>query len=710
MTLMLRRFGRFRFLPQPAPAARAIAASVAAALVLGLPLCAGAQTTNPLVGNYLGIAGADGSGTDAQGPVRLRRDAQTTGTVGGNRNDVDAATEDLLRSPMPRYVPGEFERFVNRLAASIEDPREAEERERNRERDRDREQQQQRNAITVNRDGTTSTQTTERWDRGGRPTDADFRDASSLLVRRLGADLMSGSPLSRATDTTAQVPSDYLISPGDEVVVTLWGSVDADLRLTVDRGGRIAIPRVGSIMVAGVRYADLRDVVAQRVGQVFRNFQVSVGLGQLRSIRIYVTGFTARPGSYTVSSLSTVVNGLMRAGGPSAAGSFRDIELRRNGQLVSRLDLYDLLLKGDKAADRVLQAEDVIHINPVGPEVGLIGSVNRPAIFELKPGETVADVLRMAGGFTAVADRSRLTIERLDKRENERINQLNLPSDVAQSPKGGDVLRAFSAVQVALPIQRQNKRVRVEGEVLRPGEYILPAGSTVADALRQAGGLTPAAYVFGTEFNRESVRQVQQANYERALRDLETEITRNTTTQRSTSADEAAALTGRLQATGQLVARLRALRPSGRVVLQLEPTSSQLPDLPLEEGDRLYVPPKPTSIGVFGSVYNAGSFLFTRNASLGDYLGQAGGPTRGADANSTFVLRANGAVVSSRQRSGGWFGIGSGVEGLTAEPGDTVFVPEQLNKSTFVQNARDWTQILYQFGLGAAALQTIRNN
>ncbi|UUX96781.1 SLBB domain-containing protein [Aquabacterium sp. J223] len=707
MTLMPRRFGRFRFLLQPVPAARALAA----ALALGLPLLAGAQTTNPLVGNYLGIAGADGSGTDAQGPVRLRRDAQTTGTAGGTRNDVDAATEDLLRSPMPRYVPGEFERFVNRLAASIEDPREAEERERSRDRDRDREQQQ-RNVATVNRDGTTTTttQNTERWDRGGRPSDADFRDASSLLVRRLGADLMSGSPLSRATDTTAQVPSDYLISPGDEVVVTLWGSVDADLRLTVDRGGRISIPRVGAIMVAGVRYADLRDVITQRVGQVFRNFQVSVGLGQLRSIRIYVTGFTARPGSYTVSSLSTVVNGLMRAGGPSAAGSFRDIELRRNGQLVSRLDLYDLLLKGDKAADRVLQAEDVIHINPVGPEVGLIGSVNRPAIFELKPGETVADVLRMAGGFTAVADRSRLTIERLDRREDQRIDQLNLPADIAQAPAGGDVLRAFSAVQVALPVLRQNKRVRVEGEVMRPGEYILPAGSTIADAVRRAGGLTSAAYVFGTEFNRESVRLAQQANYERALRDLETEITRNTTTQRSTSADEAAALTGRLAATSQLIQRLRAVRPSGRVVLQLQPTSRDLPDLPLEEGDRLYVPPAPTSIGVFGSVYNAGSFLFARNASLGDYLNQAGGPTRGADANSTFVLRANGAVVSSRQRSGGWFGIGGGVEGLTAEPGDTVFVPEQLNKSTFVQNARDWTAILYQFGLGAAALQTIRNN
>ena len=289
-----------------------------------------------------------------------------------------------------------------------------------------------------------------------------------------------------------------------------------------------------------------------------------MSLGQLRGQRVYVTGFVAKPGSYVVSSLATVVQALLKAGGPSAAGSFRNIEIKRNNQSVASFDLYDFLLGGDRSADRLLQADDVIQVGPVGTQVALIGSVNRPAIFELKPNETVADLLRMAGGFSAVADRSRLAVERLDDRATVRIVQLALPASNTAALANGDVLRAFSAVDSTLPIQRQNKRVRVEGEVQRPGEYVLPPGTSIADALAAAGGLTDKAYLFGTEFSRESVRLTQQQNYDRALRDLETDLARNSTTQRTSSADEAAATSSRETANARLLVALRAQRPNGR--------------------------------------------------------------------------------------------------------------------------------------------------
>lgn len=526
-------------------------------------------------------------------------------------------------------------------------------------------------------------------------------------VRRFGAELMTPAQDPTSAEHSAVVPPDYAIATGDELVVTIWGSVDADLRLPVDRSGRITIPRVGPVMVAGVRYADVTETVRRRVAQVFRNFDLSVSLGQLRGVRVYVTGFVARPGTYSVSSLATVAQVLMRAGGPSAAGSFRQISLRRAGQPVANFDLYDLLLRGDRAGDRVVAADDVVHVEAVGPQVALIGSVNKPAIFELKPGETVADVLRMAGGFTAVADRKRLAVERLDERNSVRITQLELPAALSAALGNGDVLRAFSAVDSAQPVQRQNKRVRVEGEVLRPGEYVLPAASSIADAIQAAGGLTASAYLFGTEFSRESVRVTQQENYERALRDLETDFTRAATTQRATTADEAAAQAARANATARLVERLRAVKPTGRIVLQMQPDSRELPNLALEDGDRLYVPPRPTTVGVFGSVFNGGSYLFGEGRSVEDYLRLAGGPTKGADADSTFVIRANGSVVSGRQQTGGWFGGGSGLGAVNAQAGDTIFVPEEANKTTFVQNAKDWTQILYQFGVGLAAIATI---
>jgi protein involved in polysaccharide export with SLBB domain len=522
-------------------------------------------------------------------------------------------------------------------------------------------------------------------------------------IRRFGAELMTPQPGDAAIDAAPLVPPDYLIKPGDELLVTLWGSVDADLRLPVDRNGRITLPRVGPALVAGVRYADLPGVISQRIGQVFRNFQLSVALGQLRGQRIYVTGFVAKPGAYTVNSLATVAQALLQAGGPTAAGSYRQIELRRGNQRVAALDLYDVLLRGDRSADATLQGEDVIHVGPIGVQVGLIGSVNKPAVFELKPAELLGDVLAMAGGFSAVADTSRVAIERLDERSTVRIVEVALPEGTRSPLRQGDVLRAFSAVEVAVPVQRQNKRVRVEGEVARPGEYVLPPASTIADALRVAGGVTAAAYAFGTEFSRESVRVTQQQNYERALRDLETDLARANTTRRTASGEEAAIQASRETANTRLVASLRALRPTGRIVLQLPPDGSELPPLALEDGDRLYVPPRPTSVGVFGSVFNGGSYLYSPGRSLEDYLALAGGPTRGADASSTFVIRANGSVVSNQQQRG-WLGRSGNFGGVVAEPGDTIFVPEELDKTTFVQAAKDWTQILYQFGLGIAGI------
>ncbi len=628
-------------------------------LPLGLSFLAGltaaqAQAPSPMLTppGTSPINSGDSSDTGA-GPIRLRqpRAAAPDERMGGST---------AMPASEPPYVPGEFERYVQSLAGS------------------------------------------------------------SVIVRRLGAELVTGTIDRRMTDAgwtdfrvgdaapahehSPLVPADYVLGTGDEILVTLWGSVDAELRLTVDRAGRISIPRVGTVQVSGVSYGELPALVQRRVAQVFRNFQFSVSLGQLRGIRVFVTGYAVKPGSYALTSLSTLVAALMRAGGPTAAGSLRNIELRRGRDLVTRFDLYDLLLKGDRSADTLLQSGDVVHVGAVGTQVGFIGSVNKPAVLELKAGETVADAVRMVGGFSAVADRKRLAVERLEDRNAGRVVQVNLPNDERTTLAHGDVLRAFSAVALALSSQRQNKRVKVEGEVARPAEYVLPEGSSLRDAVRAAGGYSSAAFVYASELSRESVRITQQENYDRALRDLETDMARASGSQRISSADDASAQSARAVGTNRLIERLRALRPTGRIVLQVPADASDLPDLALEDGDRLYVPAKPTTVGVFGSVFNGASYLHTPGRSIDDYLRLAGGPTKGADEASVFVIRANGNVVSSRQ-SASFFSRSGKVGELPAEPGDTVFVPEEMDKTTFIQSAKDWTQILYQFGLGIAGIK-----
>ncbi|MBI3350587.1 MAG: SLBB domain-containing protein [Burkholderiales bacterium] len=598
--------------------------------------------------------GADNQSTGVQGPVRLVPNQARPPVTPDEATKQPTATEDApdpqgqrVATPFKVVVPSEFEAYATELA--------------------------------------------------GAP------------IHRLGSDLMLPVRGATAIEANRQVPPDYLVGIGDELQLTLWGSVDADLRVTVDRAGRIVIPRVGPVTVAGVRYADLNELLTRRVGQVFKNFQISATLGRLRSIRYYVTGFVARPGAYTVSSLATVMTGLTQSGGPSAAGSFRNIELRRNGQVVGRFDLYDLLVRGDKKGDLPLQADDILHVGPVGRQAALIGSVNRPSIVELIGNETVNDALSFVGGLSTVADIRRVAIERLDERNDRRVAELALPQDGNLKVNNGDVLRAFNGVTAVLPQAKQYKRIRVEGEVARPGDYVLPPSSTLADAIQSAGGLTAQAYLLGTDLSRESVRKVQEAQYDRALRDLETDFTRNTSTQRVSTADDAAALAQKQSGTSRLIDRLRAVRPTGRIVLDLTYTSRELPNLAIEDGDRLYIPATPNTVGVFGSVFNGGSYLLRPGSSVEDILKQAGGPTKGADSASIFVLRANGMVISARQNSSGWLSLGSGLKELQALPGDTVFVPEEMNKTTFIQEAKDWTQILYQFGIGAAALKTFKN-
>ncbi len=504
-------------------------------------------------------------------------------------------------------------------------------------------------------------------------------------------------------EVPARVPPQYVVQVGDEVSVTVWGSIDAQWQLRVDRAGRLTLPRVGPVAVAGAEAGDLPELLRKRLSQVFKAFELAAAVTEVSPVRIHITGFVQRPGDFVVPGLTTISAAVALAQGPSAGGSFRRIRLLREDATVVVFDLYALLVEGSRQNDRVLQPGDVLNFEPVGPQVAVLGSVNRPAVFEFLPGESVQDVLRLAGGFSSVADRSAVVIERLSDRNATGAQELSLPREGSAALSDGDVIRVKSQVLASVSLQMRNKRVLVEGEVRHPGEYLLPAQSTLLDAVEAAGGATPAAFIYGTSLRRESVRVTQEANYDRALRELETELARSAasrTVRDSTSADSDASAR-------QLLARLRARRPEGRVVLDLTADSTQLPPLALQDGDQVLLPPGNPSVGVFGSVFNPGSFVHDAGRKLGSYIERAGGPTEGADYAAAFVVRANGSVLSARQ-NGTWYARTRSFESEAALPGDTVFVPEDLFRGNFVQGAKDWTQILYQLGVGLAALRTIR--
>ncbi|OSZ70698.1 hypothetical protein CAP39_06970 [Sphingomonas sp. IBVSS1] len=517
-------------------------------------------------------------------------------------------------------------------------------------------------------------------------------------LRRFGDTLLLPGGRDFATPATATVPADYVIQPGDKIELGLTGSLNGTTTLDVDTNGRVFITEVGAVRVAGFRNAELRDRLAQAIGSRFRNFTVNVVVRELRGIRVYVTGFAARPGSFTLSGLSTVANAVLQAGGPAAGGSFRSIKVYRNSREIGSFDLYDLLRGGRRITDVNLQNEDVLFIPPAGPQVAVIGSVQDEAIYELRQGETLADAVKVAGGPNTLADASQLVLYRSGKPEQAGPQMIPLAGAAGVAAEAGDIVQMLSQGSLIQPTNQQSMLVRVEGEVARPGNYYLPAGSRLADVLQKAGGLTDRAYPFAARFTRQMVKVQQQANYEEALRQLELTIASAPLAQQIglNEGDR----DGQLRSAAATLARLREVKPDGRVVLDVAPGAMALPDdIVLENNDAVVIPPRTSVVGVFGAVHRPTSFFLQpgRKLRIRDLLENAGGAVRSADRANTIVIRANGQVLSRR------------LNALDAQalPGDVVFVPVRTQGSLFWARFKDISTTLFGLGITAATLVAV---
>ncbi len=777
-------------------------------------------------------------------------------------------------------------------------------------------------------------------------------ETTGQVLPIFGAQLFRQVPTTFAPVDQIPVPADAAAGPGDLLRIRVWGQVNFSADLRVDRSGEVYLPQVGPVHVAGVPYSDLDKVLRAAIARVYRNFNVSAQLGQIRSIQIYVVGRARRPGTYTVSSLSTLVDALFASGGPALDGSLRHIQVKRGGQVATEFDLYDLLVNGDKTKDVVLQPGDVIYIPASGPQVAVLGSVKTPAIYELKPPETVKDVLEQAAGATSVAGGGKLSLERLEGGEGrvareigftpqglqtvlhdgdilqvrpavplyaktvtlrgntanpgrygyhtgmrlselfpdraalltrnywwqrtrvglpapeferepsleryrqpgdpqtlpitpeelERLRQsrqqylqqqqaaqqqrlqqqsqqnaqsqtlagtyepsvtgpdpyaagLASPAGPAAGPatdqfgqprlqpfgqqqdqsaasarrdvvtentanaqgftdvtlaapeidwryavierlnpdtlqtalipfdlgklvmdhdssqdlelKPGDVVSVFSQADIHVPVAQQTRLIRLEGEFAHSGIYSAKPGETLEQLVERAGGLSPGAYLFGSEFTRASVRAVQQRRLDEYIQDLQLQIERGvlaTSAATGSSANDLASANIAASEARELVSRLRQVRATGRIVLNLrafDQAPQNLPPLDLEDGDSYYVPSVPSSVSVIGAVYNQNSFLFVKAGHVLDYVKLAGGANRNADRTHPFVIRADGSVISRDQ-------VGEKkYDRIVIQPGDTIVVPEKTFGPSKLRNALNFTQLFSSLAVGGAVLGTV---
>jgi protein involved in polysaccharide export with SLBB domain len=782
--------------------------------------------------------------------------------------------------------------------------------------------------------------------------------STGQILPIFGADLFRQVPSTFAPLDLTPVPSNYVVGPGDELRIRVWGQVTFQANVRVDRSGEVYLPRVGPVHVSGLAFSELQGQLQRAVGAQFKNFQLIVDLGQIRAIQVYTSGQARHPGLYTISGLSSLLDALFASGGPSVRGSLRRIELRRDGKLVSVFDLYSLLTAGDRSTDVKLQSGDVIFIPAVGPQVAVTGSVRSPSIYELKPGETLKDLLSDAGGASAVAAATRISVGRIaDHRDLRTIDvsfddaglntpladgdlvhvysivprfqqtvtlrgnlanpgkfswhdgmrisdlipdkeslltrsywwkraQLGLPAPefepsdnlslmrqptepytlppagsrrpvagseqygqnslfppgdprnqanqqgyqqqypqqgyqqdyqqgypqgsqqdygaqqqaqpgqdypyqpgpfqrretriaqgsglaegsedqdsnvqmvngVPQRPRTevrfltpeidwdyavierlnrdtlktqiipfdlgrlvlqhddsqnlelqpGDVVTIFSEADIRLPVAQQSKLIKLEGEFAHAGAYSAQPGETLRQLVQRAGGLTDHAYLYGSEFRRESTRRLQQQRIDDYIRGLDMQMQRSSLAfAASASAQDVASGVSARSNQQDILSQLRQLRASGRIVLEFKPDSSGadgIPDIALENGDTFIVPSRPVNINVIGAVYDQNSFLFNPTRNVNEYLHLAGGPSRSADAKHAFIIRANGEVVAKEATSGVW---SNPFPNLLLNPGDSIVVPEKVYKPSALKGVLDWSQVFSQFALGAASLSVL---
>ena len=734
------------------------------------------------------------------------------------------------------------------------------------------------------------------------------------------------------------VPAGYLLGPGDELVISSFGLLDITDRFTVDREGRITLPKVGPLSLAGMPFSSVEKTIEDHLAKVFKNFNISVSMGRLRNIEVVLLGQAQKPGKHFVSSLSSFVSAIYQTGGPTSNGSLRKIELRRDGKAVATVDLYELLAKGETKNDVKLLNGDVIFIPPAGARAAILGTVNEAAIYELRPGETIQNILDLSGGLPFLATPQKAQLERLQAnraiaryvedfaldqqglsrplqagdvltvfqispqianavtlqgnvaapmrythRPGMKVSDLlsdtrllipgsywfaqnagartpnysrpevnldyaviqrlepstlrttliafNLRKAVARDPaedltlesgdivivfkpeeagletansvtvsgeivggkrrfvwrpgmtiadiipdtqylidyynywqrpsanslkddinwnyaqiirrdrlslstralvfnlgeailrksgqanlvlEAGDEVRLFTTAELKPPTQDQNVLVKLSGEVKAPGLYQVKPGETLPQLLRRAGGLTTLAYVFGTEFKREQIRQQQQANLDRLIFRLESQSRQQGATalaRRDLNAAQVEVLAQQQQKQlDDQVTKLKALKSSGRLALELDVQARDLASLPaikLLDADEIFVPPVPDFVSAFGSVNNDNVTLFKPGKTVGDLV-RAAGLSESADFSQAFLLRADGSLLSQTSNVGFF---STGFEATALAPGDTLIVPAKVDRESrydaIVRGVKDWTQILSNFGVGAAALKSL---
>ena len=527
-----------------------------------------------------------------------------------------------------------------------------------------------------------------------KPELKDLKDQDGYCSECIyGFNFFQFSPSTFAPSDDTPINSSYSMGPGDKLLVNYYGSDEKTEEVFVNREGIVVLPLLGPVNVTGMTYGEASKYIQDKAKSELIGTQINISIREVRSVGVYVLGEAYKPGKYLLCGLSTVTNALFISGGVNKKGSLRNIQIKRDNKTVATYDFYDFLLKGSLDSEVTLQDGDIIFIPFIENSVIMGGAFKRPHRYEFKEGETLRDVVELAGGFdTEVMDGSRIELSTLDRSASTRsLTYLNLAKDAKKLIKDGDVLN------VSFTSGLTPQSITLTGEVKNPGEYSIRPGETILEIINRAGGYTDEAYFQGAVFLRKAVAKSQKEAFARSADQLENTIVDVITNNAGSSISEST-----LVPLSNLITKLRLEEPPGRMVVDLDTLklkTDPIANFPVKNRDSLFIPERPSFVSIVGEVLNATTVGFNPDLSVDEYIDLAGGLNDAADRDKIFVILPDGKsqLVKRSLFSSSTYIL----------PGSTIVITRDSRPFDAISLTQIITPILADLATSAAAIAAI---
>ena len=479
----------------------------------------------------------------------------------------------------------------------------------------------------------------------------------------------------------------YLLDFGDTLELQLIGQKNETEQLMVNRDGSINIPEIGKIFVSGLSLESASDLIKNKIKIAYIGVEAFVTLVNVRDIQILISGSAYRPGMYTLNGNSSLLHAIAMAGGISDNGSYREVNLIRNNEIISSIDLYDIFVFGNSSFSTNLRSGDVIHIPQHKNLVHAISGVNRPMIYELKEGETFMNLVNYANGLNSKANINAIFVERIIDGD---ISTFNLENNKLTSTIAMDNDSLFIEEFVF-------GKIEIKGAVNMPGFYKITEKTTLSDIVKRAGGYKNSAYPFGGFLNNKKTallnEEAKEELYNKFIKDLITGFE---------TFDESAI---------EILASLNEVESDGRVMAEFDIDAIEIDqnlDTRLEDGDEILIPYLSEQVYVYGETNGQGTVKYSPGESLSYYINNSGGFLKTADTNAIYVIHPNGETYSlnSNKRNLSFL---SKRNTYPIYPGSIIFVPQKSNISS-AKTASIWAPIISSIALSLTSLSVLNNN